>query len=820
MKCRSRIHLSLIALFLLAISPIYQAKAQYMPVVFDRTYGDDVSYEHVCPLTGGEVALVACKDDVTTITWVKSTGEVVFSRTLPQSFTAVNNVNYTKDGNLLILGQSKNWISKKKNKEILGRAIVTDPSGNTLLDIYVGDNGSELFCGQQLKNGSFILGGYEIVKEGVRSGMIAKVDKAGQPIYKYVSDEGGPCMGFDVLGSATEYVHAAFTAEAGTVSTIIRLDSNGKPFFVTKLPEEEFQVNNMITAMDDHIFLIGDSELEGGRIMKIRPEGDIIFSKQIIPASSEASLEYLFITNNGNVLTGGNGDGKSYYSLLRNDGTDLQKYIMQGTISGMSVNPVTGESVIVGFDTERNRGIVIGLSKDGRQIYQKSTDANFDLMHMTSEGIFLAETATGRICMLSPTGNLLFDRYAIEDEETEFEDVFFTSNGDILFKGLNSRLIKMGHGVYVSDITINKPIDGYTTALFTITLTGYPTTTQGTPLPVKIEYFTKQATANETDHFVPSKGSLSFVPTNDGSSHYMIQQVVEVPIKSNNLLEGKKMFEVNLANVDHGYLIKPVGIGTIEDQESLIKLVSTSDGVEGLEDVSYELGIFKTNGQPLINATGSDIIVDGSYGKGTADALDFDMGIAPRVVIGKGSTSGKFSVKTLVDTRYELPKTVVVDFNRLSAVNNGASINFEGSLLSCSATIQDQPARVAIHSLGDHGRMNNTVSGLFKISLLRASDGALLTNATGGDINITCSIDGQTTADEGRDFVLTNMHNLRIWGDGNRSAVNLQGLVLFNPEKTGAKQLIVGIDAIEKPANAPDIRISTNEATAGFTIKE
>lgn len=820
MQYRKNILLSFIALFILAISSVYEAKAQYIPVVYDRTYGEDISYDHICPLSSGEVALVACKDDVTTITWVKSTGEALFSRTLPQSFHTVNNINYTKDGKLLILGQSKNWLSKKKDKELLGRAILTDNTGNVLTDIYVGQNGSELFCGQQLRNGHFILGGYETVKEGVRSGMISKVDRTGQSIYKYVSDEGGPCMGFDVLGSATEYVHAAFTAEANTVSTIIRLDTNGKPAFVTKLREEEFQVQNMITASDDHIFLIGSSEVSGGRIVKLRPEGDVIFSKEIIPASAETSLDYLFVTNNGNVLTGGNGAGKSYYSLLRSDGTDLNKYIMPGSISGMSINPITGESVIVGFDTERSRGSVVGLSKDGRQIYQKSTDGNFDLVHMTSEGVFLAESGTGRICMLSTTGNLLFDRYAIEEEETEFEDVLFASNGDILFKGLNGRLIKMGHGVYVSDVTVNKPIDGYTTALFTITLTGYPTTSQGTPLPVKIEYSTKGATATEADHFVPSKGSLSFIPTNDGSSHYMIKQVVEVPIKSNNLMEGRKIFEVNLANIDHGYLVKPVGVGTIEDQEAIVKLVSTIDGVEGLEDVSYELGIFKTNGQRLINATGSDIVIDGSYGKGTADALDYDMGIAPRVVVERGASSGKFNVKTLVDTRYELPKTVVVDFNRLSAVNNNAIINFEGTLLSCTATIKDQPAKLAIHSLGDHGRMNNTVSGLFKLSLLRASDGALLTNATGGDINITCSIDNKTTAAEGKDFVLTNMHNLRIWGDGNRSAVNLQGLVLFNPNKEGAKELIVGIDSIQKPSNAPDIIISTNEPSAGFVIKD
>ena len=73
------------------------------------------------------------------------------------------------------------------------------------------------------------------------------------------------------------------------------------------------------------------------------------------------------LAKNGNVLVGGNATDKSYYSLLRSDGTDLQKYILQGAVSGMEMDPMTGESVIVGFDSERARGTIIGLSKDGRK---------------------------------------------------------------------------------------------------------------------------------------------------------------------------------------------------------------------------------------------------------------------------------------------------------------------------------------------------------------------------------------------------------------------------------------------------------------------
>ncbi|MBB4035327.1 hypothetical protein GGR21_001216 [Dysgonomonas hofstadii] len=819
MQLKRKLYATLIVLILSSVYPLVKIQAQYMPVVYDRTYGEGITYQFTCPVTNGEVALIGNNGGVTTTTWIGRDGKAVSSRTLSKGFESVNNTYHTGDRKLLILGQSKDWLSKKKDKGVYGRFIITDETGEILKDAIVGEAGSELFCGQQLKDGSFVLGGYEPRPGGIRAGMLVKVDASGKVVYKYVSDEGGPCIGFDVLGSSREYIHAAFTAEDGTVSAVVRLDSNGKPVFVTKLPEPEFQMCKMITAEDDHIFLIGNSSMAGGRVVKLRPEGDIIFSKEIVPASGETSLQYLSLAKNGNVLVGGNATDKSYYSLLRNDGTDLQKYILKGAVSGMEMDPVSGEAVIVGFDSERGRGTIIGLSKDGRQIYQKATDGNFDQVHMNANGIFLTSRSSGRVCMLSSAGELLFDRYAIEDDKKAFEEILFTTNGDILFKDMKNRLVKLGHGLYVSDVKINKPVNGYTTAIFTVTLTGYPTTDQGAPIPVRVEYLTQDGTANKVDNYTPVKGSLSFVPSNDGTARYMVKQDVEVPVKANNLMEGRKMFELHLANVEQSYLVKATGVGDIEDQEVLVKLMGTRDGLEGTQDVEYELGIFKTNGESLINATGSDIIVEGIYGKGTADNLDFDMGVSPRVIIGRGAASGKFNVRTLVDTRYELPKSVVVDFRKIYAIND-ANINFESSILSCTGTIVDQPAHIAISSLGDHGRMNNIVSGFFKVSLIRASDGALLTNATGGDISISCSVDAQTTAEEGKDFVFTNRHDLRIWGDGNRSAINLNGIILHNVQNTGIKKLVVGIDSVSKPDNAPDILISPTEASAGFSIVE
>lgn len=83
----------------------------------------------------------------------------------------------------------------------------------------------------------------------------------------------------------------------------------------------------------------------------------------------------------------------------------------------------------------------------------------------------------------------------------------------------------------------------------------------------------------------------------------------------------------------------------IEDQQAVVKMVRTEQGEEGTKDILYELGLFKPDGTPLTNSTGANIIVDGIYGEGTADALDFDMGLTPRVIFANGSQKSSFSVK-------------------------------------------------------------------------------------------------------------------------------------------------------------------------------
>jgi hypothetical protein len=460
---------------------------------------------------------------------------------------------------------------------------------------------------------------------------------------------------------------------------------------------------------------------------------------------------------------------------------------------------------------------VVKLSKQGQRLVEKFTAAHYTTLRINLNGdLLMAAPETGRLTMLSNRGEMLFDRFVSENNPQAFANVYMPASGEVFFAGDNSRIAKLAHGVYVGDISVNKPINGYTTAVFTVTLSGYSYTTEGAPIPVTVNYRTTPITASEGVNYDPVSGALSFIPSADGSDRYLNKFVVEVPIKANDLLEGERAFSLDLSNVKNSYLIRSSSIAAIEDQSAIVKMTATTPGLEGQSDITYTLGIFKTNGTPLTNATKADIVVDGAYGKGTADQLDFDMGILPRLVIANGEHSGQFNVVTLNDTRYESAKSVVIDFNKVHAMSD-TDVSFGSNLLSCTGTLHDQAALVAVESLGDHTRLNNQVAGFFKVSLLRAKDGVLLTNHSGGDIILDAELN-EGSAEYGKDFVLTNMHDLRIWGDGHSSAVNLNGVVLYSPE-VDRKTVSVILKGVTSGDETGKLSVSSDKNTAQFTIK-
>lgn len=50
-------------------------------------------------------------------------------------------------------------------------------------------------------------------------------------------------------------------------------------------------------------------------------------------------------------------------------------------------------------------------------------------------------------------------------------------------------------------------------------------------------------------NFDPVAGTLSFIPATDGSDRYVSKFTVEVPVNANDLLEGDRVFALDLSDV-------------------------------------------------------------------------------------------------------------------------------------------------------------------------------------------------------------------------------------------------------------------------------
>ncbi len=791
------------------------ASGQFMPVVYDYVYGENNQFSvGTADFQNGDVVMSGTTGGHVFITWLDREGNGRFAKQFdPTEFTRINKIVALSEDRILILGVRS--VPERENERRTGRAVILDNRGAVVREMNVGEEGTEIHDGKFIPNGNLILIGSAPSVGGGRSAVICKIDPDNRTLYYYKAATGEVCLWVDIIGSSTEYINAAFTSVEGEGSSVVRLDENGKPYFITILPDPSFRIEKMVSSIEGDIYVVGQGRQVGGAVIKIRPEGDIVFQKQIVPASAETKFDKLIVYPTGELLVGGNDSQNAYFALLRSDGTELSSNIDRGVVAGIAQDPSTGDC-IVSLYGPGEQGKVIKFSKQGRRLYEKFAAANYTALRINLNGdVLMAAPRTGRLTMLSNRGEMLFDRFVVEHNPQNFAEVYLPSNGEVVFAGTDSRIAKLAHGVYVADVAVNKPINGYTTAAFTVTLSGYSYSAQGTPIPVTVNYNTKPVTATEGVNYDPVTGTLSFIPSADGSGRYLNQFTVEVPIKANDLLEGERVFALELSEIQNSYLIRSSSIAAIADQQAIVRMIATTPGLEGQTDITYKLGIFKTNGTPLTNATRADVVIDGIYGKGTSDQLDFEMGRLPRLTIADGQHSGQFNVVTLDDARYESDKTVVIDFNRVHAMSD-TDVSFGSNLLSCTGMLHDQAARVTIESLGDHTRLNNQVSGFFKISLVRAKDGVLLTNHSGADISLTAEV-GSSTAEQGRDFVLTNLHDLRIWGDGRSSAVNLNGMVLYAPDNN-QKTVSVTLTGVNSGEQTGELSVSADRNTDTFSI--
>ncbi len=802
--------------FLIAVN----VEAQYLPVVFNNTYENMTTISQTVPVaSNGGVFVTGTKGNKAMCMWLNREGEVIFSREFSNDeFGIINQVIPVGKDKILLVGSANvNQLNNKTNLAS-GRATVLHSDGGVEAMFHIGDNYTSLSNALVLSNNDYLFWGKKQATGYESIGYICRYNAKGDLLYEFTAERGTEC-GWVKESEGASHITAVFNSNGEEGASIVRLNKNGVAQYFTTLPDKSFFIEQCVFA-DGYVYLSGVGHTLGGAVIKIRPEGDVVFHKKILDNQNNSTLSNLLVTEKGDLLVGGSYDDKSIFHILRNDGTSLSKLLFSGTLTTITSDSNTGNVVLALFDKKSRQGRLVKVTNTGKKLFEKVLISNYSDVKVDSNGdILLGSVEHGRISMFSSFGELLFDRYIDENRIIEYKNICMANSGEVILTDGKNNVTKMAHGIYIDDVAITKPINGFATAVFTVTLSGYSYSEEGAPVPVTVSYQTNEKTANANNNFKKVEGELSFIPKNHGRNQYLSREVIEVPVVANEFLEGQKDFAVQLFNVSNSYIIKSEGIGTIDDQQGVVKLINTVEGIEGQRDIQYELGLFKSNGDKLTNKTGADVVVDGKYGEGTADELDYDITKRPRLKIENGAHSGTLNVPTIEDTRYEIAKTLYINFEEVHAMS-GTRIALPSSALICEGKIFDQEAYVSIASLGKQSQSNSNVSGFAKISLHRAKDGVVQTNNSGSDILVGIEIDPTSTAQRGFDFAFVNAHDLKIIGDGKRVNVNLNGIVIYNPEATDTKELKIKLTNVNQISGAGKISIDKSNKQCSLLIKQ
>lgn len=794
-------------------------EAQYLPVVFNNTYENITHISQAVPVAGGDVVAVGRKDDNAVCIWLDREGNVVFSKEFAaHEFGVITKIIPVKDDKVLIVGNAT--VDYGKNTaQAAGKAIILSADGGVDAEYEIGDEYTTVTGGQVLSNSDCIFWGKKQIVglESESVGYFCRFNSKEKMIYEFTAEKGTLCQ-WVKESESTSHVTAIFNGNGNEGASVVRVDKNGVAQHITHLADDSFIIDQCIFA-EGYVYLSGVGNTYGGAVVKIRPEGDIVFVKKIVEANrANSMLNNLLVTQKGELLVGGTSGEQTIFHILRSDGTSLSKLLFAGDLTALAVNPKSGNVVLALYNNNQQQGSLIKLTNDGKKLFEKTLISRYSIIKVdANDDILLASTEQDRISMFSSFGELLFDRFVDENRLVDYKGICIANSGEVILTNGQDNITKMAHGLYIDDVTITKPINGIATAIFTVTLSGYSYSEEGAPMPVTVNYQTQENTAANQYNFKNVEGELSFIPKIHAGNQYLTREVIEVPVIANEFLEGKKEFAVQLSAVDNSYIIKKEGIGTIDDQQGIVKLINTVDGIEGLRDIQYELGLFKSNGVKLTNKTGADIVIDGKYGEGSADELDYDVTKRPRLKIANNAHSGTLSVPTIEDTRYEIAKTLYINFEEVHAMSD-TRIALPSSALICEGKILDQEAYVSIASLGKQSQSNTNVSGFAKITLHRAKDGAVQTNNSGSDILVEIGIDPSSTAQRGFDFAFVNAHDLKIIGDGKHININLNGIVIYNPDSNQNKELKINLKKVKQVPGAGKIAIDTKDKQCQLLI--
>ncbi len=189
--------------------------------------------------------------------------------------------------------------------------------------------------------------------------------------------------------------------------------------------------------------------------------------------------------------------------------------------------------------------------------------------------------------------------------------------------------------VSINDITVVEGDSGTKNAIFTVTATGV------TANSTSVDWQTVDGTAQSASDYLPRLGTLTFPP--GGGTAY-----ITVPIVGDTLNESTEYFSVVLSNTS-AHLIKPVGVGTILDNDPIPTLyiddVQVKSAQAGQLNAVFSVALDAISGQTV--SIGYYTTDDGSAVSGvdyqpTSGQLTFAPGVRTQYVTVPVMTHGVY----------------------------------------------------------------------------------------------------------------------------------------------------------------------------------
>ncbi|NSL88026.1 Calx-beta domain-containing protein [Chitinophaga solisilvae] len=764
-----------IASLMLLLAAGTQAFAQEMPVVFNKSMGAPKNqYRKLAIAENNAVVAIGGGSDNGCITKLSATGNLIYN-------TRLNKGGLVAYQDLLLLPKNE-LVAVGGGTIAYGNARITrlSSTGEVVFDKSIGNGQGGYFTKIITdRHGNYITVGVDGSKPA--QARITKMSPDGK--IEFDKGFGAHNVFTNVLIDEDENIIAVGgdVGDGQGKAFMVKVDGKGEKQYDLSFGKPGAVFEKMLLLEDGAVLAMGGGAYGTGnasRITKVNAEGQIVFDKEY--STVDGKFNAMRVNDLGQIFACAEEKDKGRIVKLRPDGTELFNKEVDAALFALEVGK-NGKVVATGGNISGNTGKIVKLLPDGTQVVNKNVGSVFQHLLLTEDDEMCVVTKDGyRLIKLTPDGEMMFDKQLGKyDAKTTLASLLMSPSGEIIAAGGGeedgNRIIKISHGVSINDIAVSEPLNGLSNATLTITLSGF-LRSNGVRTPVNVHYKTMPHKAGAgTADYDATEGTISFVPS-EFAAGAIISKTIQIPIKSDNLLEGKEAFHVEVLDASELYLTKAKGEVTILDQPAMVKFIGGTNGAEPATDVVFSAGLFKRDNTPLVNATSKPVRLTYKFGNGTAlPGADFVSSIKAPFAIDSGATTASLSVKVKDDNRFELAETVVLVLSEIKA-DNEAIVGYNGDVTSISASqyIQEQAAYITLVKLTDANESATAPVSMFKCILVKAADQTVQTNCTGSDINIYFGVDSASTAAYGKDYVIMNGDMVKITGDCAFSETDIQ----------------------------------------------